>query len=1655
MKILGNLIKYLCFVFLAILCLLGSLQILIQKASVQTYLVKEATKFLGTVLNTTVDMKNVYVDLTNDLIFQDVYIEDWDCDTLLFIKKLHINVSELALLSGTIKVKEVTLDRPYFRLHRAAYEEQFNMSTLFNQFSKSTTNPPKQSPKIPKPALLEDFDWEIALEEISILTPRFILEDNQKQSFLTVNVANITANIEQLDIFQQKIAFDDLIIHKPFIKLVNGESLVKSPEPDLTQLVSIMIPDWEFSTQQLQLNKGYFFLNQGSDTLAIKEAMNYKRLRLSDIDITIDKLSLKETVIEGFVKALSLKEESGFVLNNLSTYVSFTPRKLVCQAVDLKTPYSHLHDYFALKYKTLYDFRDFVNKVKLETHFENSTFTLRDITYFAAALHKVPLIQMNRDKKIRIAGEISNKISRIKSENLTLKIGETYFKGDVKMRGLPDFESTNIDFEVALLKTSIADIKSILPTVRIDQNFDKLGKLRFKGRFRGFPKDFVADGSLQTEIGTVSSDLNMKISAIPTYSGSLKVTDFELGTWLNKIDKVGNISFTSTIDGRGLKVADLAIKYRADIQNIVLNDYQYEDIKINNGKIKRKLFSGELVAHDEHFDLDFIGDVDFNDSIPKYNFVADIRNINFHKLNLVQRLTEEGDFKIAGYTDLNLQGTNIDNIQGEANFRNFTIERGVQKLRIKNLVAEAFLAESKRFLTIDSDIAKAKFSGNFTFQEVPFAFKNYLHTYFPYRFEETRATKAQDIDFEIYLLNPIAITSLFIKELEEIGKADIKGRLNTQTKDMELAMSIPRMVYQKNKINEFFLEATGNRDRISFESGIDNTFQGAKNIMAQINLWGEVFRDTIDFKAKIANDLFPNWAMAEGLLFANVDTFKLNFDTIKLFLNNQEWTANTGTFAYKNKDYFKIEPIELFRNDQRVTISSQPDKKVNNITSIKIANITLDEVNSFTELFNNSTISNLQLQGNLFGDVAIEDVFGQQMIDAKVNIEDFTFRNQKIGDVNGIVNKAKTDPKIYINATVDNDEYKFLVENGYYDLSVPKGDLKQLSLDVKVRKGQIKLLDAFIGDFVSNTTGTAKGTITVYGEASQPMLKGSLYVENAAFTVDYLKARYHSHRNRIDFDDKKIRFNKFSITDGLNPQTANTAYVSGYFNLNDYKNMNLAIDIETVSDRFLFMNTQLSDNELFYGKVYGSGLVRFTGPLNRLNLYVNATSKKGTTLYLPISYDDEVSDNRFFTFVSKKKEEEEVEEIVDKEDKPFSFNMDFDLHITPDAEMQIIFDLQAGDIIRGRGNGDIQVNVSMGEEVNFDVYGKYVISEGDYLFTLQNVVNKYFTVDKGGTITFSGDPYNAKVDVNAIYQLKTSRYDLLGEEEKSSLLANEQELRRRVPIDVYLSMKGSLMNPNIDFKIDQPEKSSSQADELISRKLRELTRNNTSELNKQIFGLLVLNRFMPPEKFDFNVMSGVNTTVSELLSNYVSNYLNDAISQLIPDSEFNLNWRNYNAENGESNDFSNRNELELMFTKQINDRLAFNIGGNLDVGEEVGEYSGIAVAGDVIITYDLTPDGKYQIKGFSKFDYDIFNGDYRKTGVSLFVNQEFDTFKDFWEKRKENKAKRKKEQQKRQEERKKRIPQKIKSIDNKTDKKDRQKLPKAKEEKPKEEVLKN
>jgi hypothetical protein len=378
--------------------------------------------------------------------------------------------------------------------------------------------------------------------------------------------------------------------------------------------------------------------------------------------------------------------------------------------------------------------------------------------------------------------------------------------------------------------------------------------------------------------------------------------------------------------------------------------------------------------------------------------------------------------------------------------------------------------------------------------------------------------------------------------------------------------------------------------------------------------------------------------------------------------------------------------------------------------------------------------------------------------------------------------------------------------------------------------------------------------------------------------------------------------------------------------------------------------------------------VEITGPFNNISLEVKAKTEKGTDVFIPLSSTSEIDQHDYIIFYDPDLDTTALPGPV-KENKDSGLDLLLDLDVTSDAEIQIFLPDQMGNI-NSRGMGKVKMGVN--PKGDFSINGTYSITNGNFLFQIQNIIRKRFEILEGGRITFSGDPYNAELNIRGLYRLKTTIAGL-------STTLDAMYAGERVNVDCIIGLRGRLANPDMDFSIRFPNLDQEAKYNVYSV----LDTNDQGVMNQQMISLLILGSFSNTARAGSLEASSLN-----LISNQLSNWL----SQISRDFDVGINYI--------PGDEINQDEIAVALSTQLfNDRLL--VDGNVGVGgqnTQTSSQNASNIVGDVNIEYKLRPDGRVRLRAFNRSNniYTFENIAPYTQGVGIFYRKEFDSFGDLF-----------------------------------------------------------
>lgn len=1389
-----------------------------------------------------------------------------------------------------------------------------------------------------------DIDWfsDLVLEGL-------LIKDQAKDTLLFADELKLNGVLiqqKQGKINTGRLRVDGLQFH---LRIAEGDSS-SNLDPILDYFQSsdtTSSSPFEILGDQLSISNSRFSFHDDNYE-RLENGIDYKHIDLRGLDVNLKNIYQKGDSVNARIDGLAFRESSGFVLNDLNGKFIMNDESFRLSEMHIETPESDVRGLAQFTVKDFSDFSNFENKVKMRFDLEPSTVQMSDVAYFASDL-------WGFNEQFQISGKVRGKVNNLKGRKLDITYGDqTRFKGRIDLSGLPNIDQTFISLDVDELTSSKSDLDRIpLPpfseqkTISTPANIARLGTMSFSGDFTGFINDFVANGTLKTRLGSITSDIKLSDKGGDIeFSGNLATKLFDLKTFYDS-PLLGKLSSTMNVKGKGLTLEELTAQLKGEIQALDLNGHRYQNIQVD-GNCKNKFFDGLVSIEDERANFDFNGAIDFIQSVPNYNFQAEVRHIDLVKLNFL-----EGDYtSMSGNFELRGSGSAIDDFTGTVSTEDVLICTNMQEYPVQHLELKASTVQDLRRIEIQSNIANGYIQGKFNAAGLERGFRQIVADIIPNLEGPEKNKKAkEDFEMELVLGDFELISVLFIPELHLAPKSRIKLRMNDQTTVFNGLFTTDTLEYGdyfatgliadiQHPDSNLYLTVMSDRLQLSDSLDINSFSVDARNekdtVFTSIT-WGEM------------GDALRGDVNAALAISSNKD-ISIDLQNAQVWINELDWEVNENAQIDIQGKRIEINELKIAHNEQFLRVDGVIDEDPEAQLDAEFQALNLWLLDPIL------LSSGIEMDGIVSGSASLSKAYSDPLISADLAAINCSINNYLLGDLCLESRWDDINAQLILSGELEKDRKNQLMFGGFYR---PRESESPLQVQAQIKDLELAFLNAFITEGISNIGGRISGNVEVSGQLEAPQLKGGASFDQASVHVDYLNTTYFIEENAGIFSDM-FTLDGIRIFDEENNQAILTGTVL-HDNFTDW-NFDLFLDLE--EEPFMVLNTVKTEGELYYGQAFASGYASVSGYADQLLIDVNAKTEMGTNIALPLGGSEEVAFDDFVTFVDYS-----VESVPEVPRDLSGIDLNLEIDVTKDAQVRIIFDEAVGDEIAGRAAGHLTMDIS--NLSTFNMYGTLEVLEGDYLFTLKNLINKEFQVVPGGRISWFGDPLEAEIDLQAGYKLTAPLYDLMSED--------AEQYRQRVPVDLLMNLSGKLLNPGITFDIQLP-----QSNEISRARVKSVI-NTEEEMNRQAFALLVLRRFVSPPNITKEHNSlGIAENGTELLSSQLSNWL----SQISNDFDIGVNYR-------PGDEISNEELAVALSTQLFSDRLL--ISGNFGVAYATAQQNTEAannLIGDLKVEYKVLPNGKIRIIVYNEsneFDVTNANRSNNTQGLGIVFQEEFNS----------------------------------------------------------------
>lgn len=1299
------------------------------------------------------------------------------------------------------------------------------------------------------------------------------------------------------------------------------------------------------TAKEAQITKGHFILTD--ENRVVPKDVDFTKLNIQLSDFKLYGPDVNTNILK-----MSFLDHRGVYVKKLSGIFSYTKKQIKLTKLEALTKEnSEIKANVALNYK-IEDFADFNNKVQFDVQLASSTLASNDIRCFYKELGKNQFFYT----KANLLGTLNNlKVSQLNlvDSKKSKMIGAIRFKNLFHRNG----QEFYMKGKFSTLSSSYEDLVTLLPNVlgkTLPTNLKKLGKFNLVGKTELTTKDIDANFTMTTALGNVKSNFVMhSIDFIDkaSYVGNVVLDNFDLGTFVSEKD-LGKISLNLAIDGIGFTEKYLNTQIKGAISQMDYNNYSYHNLEVN-GNFKMPIYQGKVSINDPNLNLTFDGLVDWTKKDSRFDFHIGIANANLYQLKFANDATSllKGDIVVQ------VAGNTIDNLQGDVFVNQTTYTNSKSTYFFTNFKVNSSFDENKiRTITVNSpDIVEGKIEGKYKFNQLRKLVENSLGSLYT-NYKPNKVEKGQFLNFDFSINNKIV--EVLFPEISIETNTVVKGKINSDKNEFKLNFNSPQIIAAKNTFDNVRINVDNKNPLYNAYIELDSIKSKYYKIR-DFSLINVTMKDSLFFRTE-----FKGGAKGEDYFNLNlyhtinkdkknvvgISKSEVKFKDYLWFLNENDTPDNRIVFD-KGLREFAIEDIVLSHEHQRIELlgmirgNSYKDLKLN------FKDVNLNKITPEDELF--------VFDGNINGSVNFKQDKAVYRPTASLVIDHLNLNKTNLGTLELDIEGDESLSKFAINsAIIDNDFESF---NASGNLIVQNNETL---LDLRLKLDQFKLatLDPIGGEVLSNIRGMVSGNATVQGNINKPEINGRLYLDKAGMSVPYLGVDYFlMDKTIVDLTDEKFLFRNNLLTDS---KFATKGVLNGTIEHNNFSDWKLDLGIS--SKRLLALDTKDTEDAAYFGTAFINGVATIKGPTNSLFINVDAKSEKGTSIKIPINNAESVSDNVFLHFITPREKFNLQKGIVEKVRDYNGLELEFDFNITPDAEVEVILDRNSGHGMKGKGNGSLLFKINtLGK---FNMWGDFQAYEGTYNFRTTGI-NKRFSVKKGGSISWDGNPLKAQLNLEAVYKTTAN----------PSLLIDNSSFNKKVPVEVVIGIKGDLMSPEPDFNIDFPTVTSVLKSE-IQTKLYDKEVRQTQALY-----LLSTGSFLSAEGMSQSDLSGsLFETATGLLGNVIKS----------EDEKFNLGINVVGADRRLGKETDGR--FEASISSKINERITFN--GKL--GVPFGGLNQTAFIGNVELLWRVNDDGTLNLRFFNKendINY-IGQGIGYTQGAGITYEVDFDTFKELVQK---------------------------------------------------------
>lgn len=1398
------------------------------------------------------------------------------------------------------------------------------------------------------------------------------------------------ASIKLSDLLDNKITLNSVSVCDFIINTnkdsatspVNAKFLIDKLKPKKKREKDIP----KISVNTLLLQNGAFRYNLLTSPCKEENVFDKNHVSIEDLLINASIKGYTNDSININVRALRLREKSGFTIKNIAFKLIGNKERVNLKNFSFAGKNSNIfiRDNEITMPKDM-NFNEFIDRAEFNFGLDNSEIVLSDFSPFVPKL-----------KDFNTPTNVTCRINGYANHLILDTLGVNYNDGGLVASGygsidnlFPEPKDAFLFGNMSYLNINSKSVINILNDMGIELNnhsvIRNIGNISFNGEISGFVSKLVTYGNVKCGIGNVSADMLLESDEGLNFKGKVKSNNINIGKLVP--DKgLGNVAFDLNLNGKHSDTINKG-KVEGEINLFEYNNYQYNNIAIN-ALYNDKEYNGSVSLNDTNIVLNLDGMMNLSERNKEFALKIKGDSIRLNDINLTKRYENSVlNFDI----EANFTGDRIDNADGLIAINRLEFKNNGLEYNMNGAYIEANNSNTPQYIALESEIIEGHITGNYTFSSLKNSVLGVLSEVMPSFIDKVEAIECNNsFEFEFVIPDTENLTRTLELPFMLSDKSIINGYYNDSIGRFSIVSDIPAF-----SMGKIFLENSNigiEKFGSAVQAGIKSTHITPKGAETDWEI------DAVALNDSCSVDI--NWCNTK-----NKKAFSGDFSSTAHFISSEDgniidmvikptsfiisdssWHIAPSTIHAQGKD-IAVHDFEIFRSNQHLKVDGEisTDEK-------KMLNISLKDID-LSYIFDVLNRRHIVFGGKATGDINIRDIYngGMPIMNTKdLFVKDFSYNYCIFGDLDVESKWDDEEKAICFDGNVSKPNIE---KSKVFGKVLPTRD--SLYFHIDAHKLGVDFIQPFTENIMSGVTGIVSGEVELFGRFKALNVVADAYAEDFSFGIDYLNTRFFI-TDSVKLDTKGVWAKNITVRDS----EGHTGKVNMALEHTNFKNMKYDISMFDMSN-FLVFNVTEKINPVYYGKVFGTGGGRIWGNSDTTTIDVNMITNPNSNFTFVLRDEEEAGDYKFISFVDKDaivlKDVEVVTERpwerysnIQTPEKKHKLIINLQIDATRDALMRMIIDPNTNDQINAWGEGGVRIAFETGQELK--IFGSYTAEKGSYSLNLQDIISKDFIVDNGSTITFTGDPMKADLNISAHYNVQANLLDL------DESFAHEKELNRTtVPVHTTLHLTGNLKQPEFTFDLLFPTLSQN-----ISRRVKTII-NSDDMMNRQVLYLLALNKFYTPEYM--SVSEKRNNELAAVASSALSSQLNNILGQISDKVNIGTNFRS------DKGDFSDL-EFDLILSSQLlNNRLIFN--GNLGYRDK--SVSNNSFIGDFDLEYLINKSGTIRLKAYNHYnDKNYYIKSALTTqGVGLMFKKDFDNAKEIFKRNPDDVAYEKEQRDKR------------------------------------------